>query len=754
MKKSETNGAAPALGLQDVIYVLFKHKWKILISGGIGLLAALVVYLFRTPYYESQANLLINYVLQRGVVDDHETQLATGGRSGDQVITTEMEILRSGDLAADVAKAVGVERIVGYNGPTAVSDAASFIQLGMQVNPASKGSSVVYLSYRSGDSQLTQDVLREVVKSYFQKHLEIHRSVGAFETVAAQAEEVGNRLRQTEGELNRLKTQAGIISLQEELVSLATQRDLTRQGLLISEAELASQTSRVEDMEKQLGVQSSERAETDREREAALVGTRSAAADIELYTELSEKLKLLQKQDFELSAKFREDNPRISRIRRDIREVRTLKQQLVQKNPGLVSRVALSAGSEAVDPLDLFEQERAKLREISAKFKVYKEHLAAQEARFTQLSEASLKISDLERRKEMEDGEYRLLESKLKKARVDRTLDPSRMPNIRVVQEPSTPVKTFSATVKKVIFGLAGAGFAVGIGLALLIELVIDRRVKRPKEIEARFHLPLMLSIPYVSPNDRGVALISADPESGEGEKPNRKTSALAAVRGRGSMRSGPRPRGHFIETYSEAIRDRIVFNFQVNNMTHKPKMMAVTGLSAGAGTSTIASGLAKAFSEINGAKVLLVDLSSEYPDDNPMFGKKPLHSLVSALQAARNARFKEGSQNLYLASAAARKPEAGATAFGPMHLYEILPHFRASDFDYVIFDMPPMGPTSPTLSMAGLMDKVLLVIDGEDTDRETLKWGYSELVKGRADVACVFNKARNHVPRWLGGDA
>ena len=756
MQKSEPQGTKASFGLQDILYVLFKHKWKILVSGVLGLAAAAAVYLTRKPYYQSQANLLINYVLQRGAIDDHETQMATGGRSGDQVITTEIEILRSGDLAADVAKAVGVGRFVGGSGPTAVTAAPAAIQLGMQVAPASKGSSVVYVSYRNADPQLTVDVLREVVKTYFNKHLEIHRSVGAFDTVAHQVDEVRNRLRQTEIELNKLKTRTGIISLQEELVSLAAQRDLTRQGLLMTEAELAAQTSRVEDMEKQLGTAPAPAADSRAARPdpvATAAGSRPAVSVIELYTELSERLKLLQKQDFELSAKFREDNPQIARIRGDIREAKSLKQELVEKNPGLLSEATASAGSEAAaSPLDLLDQERAKLREISAKFKVYNEHLAGQEKRFTELSEASLKIADLERRKEMEDGEYRLLESNLKKARVDRTLDPSRMPNIRVVQEPSPPVKTFSETVKKLILGLAGAGFAVGIGLAFLIELVIDRRIKRPAEIESRLQLPLMLSIPYVRSKNRGELRIAHDPggdTAGEGS-----TSVLPAVRGAGGARAIPGRPDHFIHPYSEAIRDRIVFNFQVNNMTHKPKMMAVTGLSAGAGTSTIAAGLAKAFSEINGAKVLLVDLNSEYPDDNPMFGNKPLHSLVSALQAARNIRFKEGSQNLYLASAAARKTEPGSTAFGPMHLYEMLPHFRASEFDYVIFDMPPMAQTSPTLAMAGLMDKVLLVVDGEDTDRETLKWGYSELVKGRADVSCVFNKARNHAPRWIGGEA
>jgi anion-transporting ArsA/GET3 family ATPase len=86
------------------------------------------------------------------------------------------------------------------------------------------------------------------------------------------------------------------------------------------------------------------------------------------------------------------------------------------------------------------------------------------------------------------------------------------------------------------------------------------------------------------------------------------------------------------------------------------------------------------------------------------------------------------------------------------MHLYELMPHLQASEFDYIVFDMPPIDQTSRTLTMAGLMDKVLLVLDAENTSRDALKWGYSELVKGRADVSCIFNKTRSHAPGWLLG--
>ena len=51
---------------------------------------------------------------------------------------------------------------------------------------------------------------------------------------------------------------------------------------------------------------------------------------------------------------------------------------------------------------------------------------------------------------------------------------------------------------------------------------------------------------------------------------------------------------------------------------------------------------------------------------------------------------------------------------------------------------------------MAALMDKVVLVLDAENTIKDMLVWTYSELTKGKADVSCVFNKARSDVPSWL----
>ena len=83
-----------------------------------------------------------------------------------------------------------------------------------------------------------------------------------------------------------------------------------------------------------------------------------------------------------------------------------------------------------------------------------------------------------------------------------------------------------------------------------------------------------------------------------------------------------------------------------------------------------------------------------------------------------------------------------------------MMPNLKASDFDYIIFDMPPLGQTSPTIGMAGFMDKVLLVVEAEKNSRDAVKRGFDALTSQRDNVSMIFNKARSYTPKWLNGDS
>ncbi len=738
-----------SFGIQDILYILYKHKWKIALLSLLGFAAAAKVHMSREPLYRSEAKLLVKYVLVRQNQDMEQSQVNMAGGVADSVILTEIEILKSGDLALDVAEAVGVDRMFPEPGAKGtIANAAGQILGNLDVGVIPRNN-VLHIHYGNRDRELSRVVLEELIKQYFVKHLEIHRSAAAFDHVSKQVDDARTRLNETEKQLDALKTASGISSSEDATTALAAQRVSAQEDLIRARAELAELEARIGTLSPsspERGLAAASGAEV-----AGPGGRQDAGIPFSTVTEYKSKLELisfLQKRDLELRIKFKPGNRLIELNRQQMATYEQRLGELLALHPQLASTATVS---EAVDGGALADQ--ARLAALKAKIGFFETHLAEIGKQFGRQIAIGAELQTLERKKEMEETEYRSLVLSLKKAETDRALDPSRMPNITMIQHPSEPLKSYDETVKKLVFGLAGAGVALGLGLAFLIELLIDRRVKRPFEIQSRLQLPLLLTIPFVRHRDRGRFALPDEPVT-----PRIGTAAAAdgvittkPVPGDGLV-SQKKTAPHFILPYAETIRDRLIFNFEVNDVKHIPKLVGVTGLSEGAGASTIAAGLAKSFADIRNAKVLLVDLSSMHSEENPLFGEQPKHTLSGALQIARNTKFKESPQNLYFASAMARRDDNGLTTFSLLHLYELLPHLQASQFDYIVFDMPPIEQTSRTLTMAGLMDKVLLVLDGENTSRDGLKWGYSELVKGRADVSCIFNKTRDHAPQWLGG--
>jgi uncharacterized protein involved in exopolysaccharide biosynthesis len=757
MQPNQANAPMPSGGfdVRDTIFVIFKHKWKIATLTVIGLAAAAALYAGRTPVYGSQTKLLVRYVLERRAIDDpNGTNGGMGGRGGAHIVNAEIEILNSADLALDVAGKIGPERLVAEGNEPNLLAAAGAIRRGLEVT-AGRGSNVIHVSFHHPNPEMANVVLSGLIQSYFEKHLEIHRELGASDYVTRQADQARARLRETEAALNRIKKESGVLSLTGSTDALESNFGRVREALMAAETELIEQSVRLSALGGLVG--------TDEEKDAGLPDGEVAAAGSVMesmsdtamiqaareeyviasaeYGDISNRLGFLRQRRNELLARYTPTNPLVASTQRQILEAETQRRTLLNRFPALISENGTS--SENGQPSTDVTVERARLSAVQARA----DSLRAQEANIKEqmenLAAISGEIIALERRKALDEENYRYLESSLERARADASLDPSKMPNITVIQHPTPSGRTFEKATMNVIYGLASGGFALGVGLAFLIELVIDPRVKRPGEIRTRLQMPLIMTIPHVRTKRRervlelGSSTMPRLGNSEEGWKPAVDGSQL-----------GTSESTYFLKTYAEALRDRIIFNFGINNVTHKPKVIGLTGLSGGAGTSSIAAGIAKAFAEAPGVKVLFVDLDSSQSSANPIFGAARPLSLPGALQVSREQEFRETNMNLVYASAA-----AGPKGIVPLQIQELMPYLRFSDFDYIVFDMPPISQTSPTIAMAGLMDKVLLILDADNTCRDKLKWGYSELVSVKADVSCVFNKARAHAPKWVLGE-
>jgi len=355
--------------------------------------------------------------------------------------------------------------------------------------------------------------------------------------------------------------------------------------------------------------------------------------------------------------------------------------------------------------------------------------------RANKFAELAPKITMLERRKELEETNYNYFQASLDKARIDEALDPTKMPNISVVQKP-TPAVVAAGSRNKILLGLGGGGLVLGLAFAVLIEMLFDRTLKRSVELES-LNIPRLMTIPDWA-NQVPIQITA-------GNGSNHAAEQKESFAGEAFTQSGTAWNA-FMRPYGEALRDRLTLYFQLKGMEHKPKLVALTACSKGAGTSTIAGALAFAFAESGIGKVLFVNMKSTEEDIHPLFDANTAASLSDALEPNRVKAIGRG--NLYLATANSLAP--GATQIIPKRFYDMIPHIKGSDFEYIIFDMPALGPTSSTLPIAGFMDKVLLVVEAEITMLDCVKRAYSELLAVRADVSVVINKSKTYGPKRL----
>src|ERR1700747_1172967 len=226
MPQFEQQPSHSGMNLYDILFMLFRHKWKIIFFGLAGLLAAGGVYIFVPPIYESEAKLFVRYVLDKSAVDLVDPQIKTPNSPdrADSLIGSEAEILKSRDLAQQVAEAVGIDKILPKAGAKAsLEEATETLSRGLDASPVKGTDNIIQLSFRSTDPKLPMPILQEWVKRYFDKHLEVHRSTGTFEFVAKETEQLRLQLNQTEEELKRLKEKAGVVSLKESSVALVTE---------------------------------------------------------------------------------------------------------------------------------------------------------------------------------------------------------------------------------------------------------------------------------------------------------------------------------------------------------------------------------------------------------------------------------------------------------------------------------------------------------------------------------------------------
>jgi succinoglycan biosynthesis transport protein ExoP len=475
MEKHNPTTLGPSMELGDIYYTLFRHKWKIILCSVAGLGVAGLFYRLQPPPYLSEAKLFIRYVVKEGRSTnpgrDSEVRISPDER-GENIINSEVEVLTSLDLAEQVARKIGPEKILAkIGGGKDAFEAAARVRLSLIVEVPPK-SSVIRVAFQHPDPEIVQPVLREYVDSYLKKHVEIHRAVGIVgDFLTQETDQLRARLAQTEEELRKATNKAGVISLEDSKRANAAQIDRIRQQVFDAQAALAERISVFQDMTKRAPVATA----TSESGPPAVVPPEQVNA----YQKIATRLEGLRKREQDSLVQFTEENPRVKEIRVLLAEAEEQKKRLETEFPALAQlHVATSAtpnqAAGGFDPV----AESAQITALQAKIKVLNSQLDEIRAEAARVDQLEISILELRRRKELEEANYRYYSASLEQSRINEALGEGRVSNISQIETPTPATKNWKKTYQ-ILAGITAGGISCGLVWAFMIELFLDTSVRR-----------------------------------------------------------------------------------------------------------------------------------------------------------------------------------------------------------------------------------------------------------------------------------
>lgn len=717
----ETSAGGAAIDLGAIYYLLFRHKWKIAIAIALGIASALLVIGLIKVQYQSQAKVIIRYVLDTKSVGPvgGDAQIRSTDPRGENIISSEVELLTSRDSIEQAADKIGPDKILGRAGN--FQDAAKYLADRLKVG-VSKKSDVLLVSLSHPNAKIASEALNEIVQEFLKKHRAVH-GVGINDDVlTTQTDNLRTQLKSLEEELRKKKKDqmvSDLLSVEDAKKGLNDEIARLNREIGTAESALATKLGEIEFLRGITGVVSN--------TNKAVTPVPAQRADE--YGELLKELNMLRDRYRTLSIKYKDESPTLRDLGSRIDELLEKKKTLETEDPQLVALMLQKAASDrpTVNPTETLADIEGLRRQVN----YFSEQRTNTLARLEQLEKIAPEIKDLERKRDWIEISYKWFSTKREQATYEETMG-SNYSNVQIVQS-ATPAVLDLSSLKLPLAVLAGA-IALGIGMAFLSEFLFDQTVRRPGQLRVHLNPPLFVTIPDVGVEKRLRHRSQELHEAADG--PNGEIVAGA----RSVELNGVPTR---LSSFFGALRDRTVMYLE--RMTHKPKLVAITGCHARSGVTTIARGLARALSETAEGRVLLVDMTSEFGASHPFLNGKSACGLSEVFDQNRAASVHE---NLYVASAAERTD--GSLPIVPKRFASLIPKLKASDYDYVVFDMPPVTQTSITPRLAGLMDVVLLVVESERSQRHLVLRATEALQEAKANVRSILNKHRAYVPQWL----
>lgn len=273
----------------------------------------------------------------------------------------------------------------------------------------------------------------------------------------------------------------------------------------------------------------------------------------------------------------------------------------------------------------------------------------------------------------------------------------------RVITRPQIPDRPSHPRKPLIILFFGFVGAAAGAGIASFRELR-DRYFRVGDQVYGELDLEYLGSAPLVAV-----------------ENNKQRSSGISSTRAGEEVYhyAADHPLSQFAETLRSA---KIAVD--MTNTAHRGKVVGIVSTLPGEGKSTVAMNFAELLS-MQGAKTLLIDCDLRNPGTTRALGRDASVGLVEVLTQGLPVRealnIGEKSKLAFLPAVVRRRIPHSSELLSSSAMSNLLEEMRGK-FDYVILDLPPLGPVVDGRAIAPYLDDFIYIVEWGRTLRKVVR--------------------------------
>ncbi len=543
-----------------------------------------------------------------------------------------------------------------------------------------KESRLVKVHFDSFSPELSTRVPNLLAKEFIQMNLEarLDTKEQAKEWLTKQLDELRSRVESSDEALQKFGSQNDILSVDgKENITLTRLNELN-EALAKAESERMAKEAIYRQISSEKGFKA-----------VAL----PSILENKLIQELKQSYIQLETQYNKLSETFKPNHPEIIRLKNQMETVeKSLNLETAKIIAGIKNEYESSLRKESLIRNSFAEQKRQAMA----------------------MQQRSIQYNILKREAETNKDLYKNLLQRVKEIGISAGFNGS---SIQIVDYSEKPKGPFQPYHQRKVLLAAMIGLFLGIGFAFLLEY-FDNTIKTPEEVDQRFQLPFLGSVPEISCQKRNQLSV-------------RKSSSRPSLSVELIMCN--QPRSMLAEAYRN-IRTSLLLSFS----ERPPKRMLVTSPSPLQGKTTTLINTAISLSQ-TGARVLIIDGDMRKPRIHKVFGDKNRVGLSDCLSGGADLSSvirKSDIENIYFIPAGPIPPNP-SELLGSKLFREIM-EVLAQRFDHILIDAPPVLGFADSIVLSSVVDGVILVILFGRTQRIALQRAKDSLLHADAKILGV----------------